>query len=83
MASDLASRMLAILVFLAFAILATRMWQYHRIVFRLFKSSAEALILWHVVLSVCKLTVRTRPVEEGQEALYIAAVFFFLVRVFI
>jgi len=83
MASDLASRMLTVLVFLFLAILATRMWQNHRIVLRLFKFSTVALILWHLVLSVCKLTVRTSPIKKGKEALYIAAFFFFLVRVVI
>ena len=70
MAADLAVVVFTVLVLLLVAILATRMRQDHWVILRLFESTAVTEILWHLVLCVGKLAVRTCPVIKSQEALH-------------
>ncbi len=70
MAADLTVVVIAVFVLLSVTILATRVRQDHWIVFGLLKATTVAGVLWHLVLSVCKLAVRTRPVEKSQKAFH-------------
>lgn len=67
MTHNIADIVLAIFVFLFFTVLTTRMRQDQRIKFRLSKPIAEAVVLWHFVLSIRVVAIRARPAEEGSE----------------
>jgi len=69
MAKDPAVAMLAVLVLLPATVLTARMRQHQRVVLRLFKAPAEALVLRQGVLSVGKVAVWTCPVVEGDSLL--------------
>lgn len=69
MTADLTLAMRAVFVLEPITILTTGVWQNQVVVIRLFKPTAVAAILGHLVLSVTELAVGTRPIEEGEEAL--------------
>lgn len=69
MASDLTVIMFAIFVLLPVTVFTTRVRQHYRVVIRLFETSAVALILGHLSLSVGELAVGTGPVVKCEEAL--------------
>lgn len=68
MTDDLTVAMLASLIFRAFAVLPTRMRERHRVVVRLFPSTAEAVIFGQFVLSISIVAIRTSPGVESHQA---------------